>query len=132
MAKQIGACRVLLVDRLPSVREALRWALEDLPDLTVVGEAGDGAHAIDLSAALRPDLVIMDIALPGMEGSAVVRALKALPAPPLVVVLSTRGDPATADRALDGGADRFVEMSAPWDVLVTEIRDVLARRHASG
>jgi CheY-like chemotaxis protein len=74
--------RVLIVDDVPAVREALRWALENEPDLVVVGEAGTGADALTCATTLAPDLVILDIELPTLDGYAVTRVLKASAHPP--------------------------------------------------
>src|SRR5882672_9487669 len=79
---------VLLVDDSPAVREAMRWALENAPDFAVVGEAGDAEEALECAAALHPEVVLLDIELPGEDGYAVSRALKAKSAAPIVVFLS--------------------------------------------
>ncbi len=120
--------RVLIVDRTPRVREALRWALENEPDLAVVGEAGDGASARDRAAELAPDLVLLDIALPDLDGHGVARALKALPRPPVVICLATHDDTAARAHATAEGGDGFAGKSGGWPSLIAEVRRALAGR----
>jgi DNA-binding NarL/FixJ family response regulator len=119
--------RVLLVDDAPAVREALRWALEDEPDLVIVGEAGDGAEALRRVAALRPDLVILDIALPDTDGYAVARALRAAPQSPRILFLSVHADDGARWCAALAGGDGFVEKGGAHPALLSEMRRVLAR-----
>jgi DNA-binding NarL/FixJ family response regulator len=122
MVRPATPIQILLVDDTPAVREALRWALEDEDDLVVAGEAGDGAQALALLGALTPDVVILDIELPGMDGYAVARHLKAAPKPPLVIFLSVHSDNAARRRALEAGGDGFVEKGSGWPALIRTIR----------
>ena len=121
----VSTYRVVLVDDAPAVREALRWALEDAGGLTVVGEAGDGFAAIDRTMALTPDLVILDVEMPGLDGYTVSRALKALPRPPAVIFLTVHDKPEFRDRGIAAGGDSFVVKGAGWQTLITQIRRVL-------
>lgn len=118
--------KVLIVDDVSAVREALHWAFEDIADFVVVGEAGNGAEAIERTTALGPDVVILDIELPDLDGYAVARLLKALFAPPLVVFLSVHNDPVSRQRGLEAGGDGFVAKGAGWPVLIAQIRRLLA------
>jgi DNA-binding NarL/FixJ family response regulator len=120
--------RLLLVDDAAPVREALRWALEEAADLAVVGEAADGIEAIGQATALEPDAVILDIALPWMDGFAVSRALKSLRHPPVVVFLSVHGDPTSVRRGVEAGGDGFVQKGSGLSELVAELRRALASR----
>ena len=122
-----GRCRILLVDDADAVRESLRYLLENEPDLTVAGEAGDGSAAITQAAALTPDLVILDIKLPNLDGFVTARALKALAHPPLVVFLTAHGSAAIQRRALASGGDGYVEKSQGWGALLAEVRRVVKR-----
>ncbi len=117
--------RVLIVDDAPVVREALRWIFGELVDWLVVGEAGDGLEALTQVTALLPDVVILDIELPGMDGYTVARLLKALPDAPLVLFLSVHGDAAARQQAMAAGGDSFVEKGAGWQVLIQEIRRLM-------
>jgi DNA-binding NarL/FixJ family response regulator len=120
--------RLLLVDDAPTVREALRWALEDAADLAVVGEAGDGIEAIERARELAPDAVVLDIELPWLDGYAVARALKSLPGPPVVIFLSVHGDSASIRRAAESGGDGFVQKGSGLVALIDELRRLLGGR----
>jgi DNA-binding NarL/FixJ family response regulator len=121
-----AAYTVLIVDDAPAVRQALRWALENELDMTVVGEAGEGQEALERAEALRPDVVILDIELPGLDGYAVTRALKARPDPPAVLYLTVHSDAASRTRGRVAGGDGFVEKGSGWPELLAQIRRVLA------
>ena len=116
---------VLIVDDAASVREALRWALEDERDLRVVGEASDGFEAIARAAELAPDVAILDIELPGVDGYDVARRIKELAHPPVVIFLSVHGDAVSRRRGLEVGGDGFVDKVAGWPALITEVRHAL-------
>jgi DNA-binding NarL/FixJ family response regulator len=120
--------RILIVDDAPAVREALRWVLEDTPDLEVAGEAGDGSEAVASAIRLAPDVVVLDLHLPGINGYDVARWLKSLRRPPLVVFLSVDGDVEARRRAIEAGGDAFALKAAGWDSLLAEIRFALAGR----
>jgi CheY-like chemotaxis protein len=114
--------RVLVVDDVATVREALRWALEDETDLPIVGEAADGLQALELAQTLTPDLVILDIELPKLDGYTVARTLKQGSTPPLIVFLSVHTDHASRQSALTAGGDAFVEKGHGWLALIAQIR----------
>jgi DNA-binding NarL/FixJ family response regulator len=118
--------RILIVDDAPAVRESLGWLLLDEPGLTVVGEAADGKEAIRRAVDLTPDLVILDIELPDTDGFSVARQLKALPQPPLVVLLSVHNDDLSRQRGADAGCDAFVEKGLGWPGLLAVLQEVLA------
>lgn len=92
MRMHLPESRILIVDDSQSVRESLGWLIEDEAGLTVVGSASTGLDAIRQANELQPHLVILDIELPDTDGFLVTRQLKALPQPPLVVLLSVHGD----------------------------------------
>jgi DNA-binding NarL/FixJ family response regulator len=120
--------RVLLVDDVPEVREALQWALETESDLVVVGEAGTGADALTCAMSLTPDVVILDIELPAPDGYAVTRAVKALAHPLIIVFLTVHSDPLSRRWAAEAGGDGFAEKEAGWPALITEVRRTLTAR----
>ena len=81
--------RLLLVDDHPVVRAGLRGMLAGEPDLEVVGEAADGEEAVRISAELKPDVVLMDLRMPGIDGAEATRRIAALDPAPAVLVLTT-------------------------------------------
>ncbi|NUW45306.1 response regulator [Nonomuraea rhodomycinica] len=113
--------RLLLVDDHPIVRDGLRAALDAEPDLEVVAEASDGAEAVRLAAELAPDLVLLDLRMPGMDGVTAIRELRALgPAAPRVLVLTTFDTDVLA--ALEAGAAGYLLKDAPARELVRAVR----------
>ncbi len=119
--------RLFIVDDAPVVREALRWAFEEINDFVIVGEAADGPAALERVATLAPDVVILDIELPRLNGYEVARRLKALPRPPVIICLTVHSDPAIRRRSLALGVDGFVEKGAGWASLIAQIRAALEK-----
>lgn len=117
--------RLLIVDDVPTVREALRYLLQDEARFSVVGEANDGLEALQRSAELFPDLVILDIELPRLDGYNVTRLLKARPKPPCVILLSVHGDAQSRQRGAEAGSDGFIEKGAAWPELLALMKQVL-------
>ncbi|WP_412541778.1 response regulator transcription factor [Longispora sp. K20-0274] len=119
--------RVLLVDDHPVVRAGLRALLAGLPDLEVVGEAGTGEEALALVAALRPDVVLMDLQLgPGIDGVTTTERVLALPDPPRVLILTTYDTDADIVRAVAAGATGYLLKDAPPDELFRAVRAAAA------
>ena len=87
--------RLLLVDDRPAVRRGLRIWLALDPNMEVVGEASDGAEAISLARALRPDVVLMDVEMPVMDGISATAALRSIVSQSAVVILTLHDDAAT-------------------------------------
>ena len=104
---------VLLVDDDPLVCAHLRVILHTADGIEVVGTAQDGAEAVEATVALRPDVVLMDLRMPGVDGIAATRSIRALPAPPVVVALTTFDSDALVVRALEAGAAGFLLKSTP-------------------
>ena len=123
--------RVLLVDDQPAIRQGLRLRLTTETDMTVVGEAGDGPTAIGLSTSLTPDVVILDICMPGMDGFETARRLQTAPRPG-IVMLSLHDDPASRARAVTAGADVFVAKHEADAQLIGAIRRVAIGASAHG
>ena len=116
--------RVLLADDQQLVREGFARLLRDVDDMEVVGEAADGAAAIDLARATRPDVVLMDVRMPGTDGVEATRAITAeLPAV-RVLVLTTFDLDEAVHGALGAGASGFLLKDVPVDQLVHAIRIV--------
>ena len=118
--------RVLLVDDQQMIRAGLRMLCDAQPDLEVVGEAGDGREAVTLAGRLAPDVVVMDLRMPGVDGiTATGRILAERPAT-RVLVLTTFGDDDHLYPALTAGATGFLLKDAPPDELLDGIRRAAA------
>jgi DNA-binding NarL/FixJ family response regulator len=115
---------VLIVDDHPVVRRGLRVLLEVQDGIDVVGEAGDGDTALALDAEHTPDLILLDLKLPGMDGIAVLCALKARDSAARVLVLTSATEPALASLALRSGAAGLLYKDVDPDALVRAIRSV--------
>jgi DNA-binding NarL/FixJ family response regulator len=117
--------RVLLADDQSLVRTGFRMILRDEPGLEVVGEAGDGAQAVALARELRPDVVLMDIRMPDVDGiEATRRILGAADDGPAVLVLTTFDLDSYVYEALRAGASGFLLKDAPEEQLIAGIRIV--------
>ena len=115
---------VLIVDDHPVVRRGLRVLLEVQEGIDVVGEAGDGDTALALEAEHTPDLILLDLKLPGVDGIAVLGALKARDSAARVLVLTSATEPALASLALRSGAAGVIYKDVDPDALVRAIRSV--------
>jgi DNA-binding NarL/FixJ family response regulator len=114
--------RVLLADDQRLVRSGFRMILRADPDVEVVGEAGDGEEAVALAASLGPDVVLMDVRMPRLDGIEATRRITATPAPPRVLVLTTFDLDEYVYAALRAGASGFLLKDAPEDQLAAAIR----------
>ncbi|WP_328850502.1 response regulator transcription factor [Micromonospora globbae] len=118
--------RVLIVDDDPLVRAGLSMILGGVPDVRVVGEAADGGEVPAAVEAGRPDVVLMDIRMPRTDGLAATEALRALPDPPEVLVLTTFHADEQVLRALRAGAAGFLLKDTPPAEIVRAVRRVAA------
>jgi DNA-binding NarL/FixJ family response regulator len=116
--------RVLLVDDDPLVRAGLAMIIASASDLMVVGEAGDGLEAVDSVRAHRPQVVLMDIRMPRLDGIAATASLRAMPTPPEVLVLTTFQADAYVLDALRAGASGFLLKDTPPTEILAAIRQV--------
>ncbi len=114
---------VLIADDHPMVREGLRSML-NVPDLTVIGEAGSGQEAVAQVEALNPDVVLMDIRMPDMDGIAALQAIKKARLPSRVIMVTTYRHTAFLLRALAAGADGYVLKDIPRNDLLATVRAV--------
>ena len=118
--------RTLVIDDEALVRAGLRMILESADDVTVVGEAEDGADAMEAVRRCQPDVVLMDIRMPRLDGLAATVALRQLPDPPRIVILTTFDVDDHVFRALQAGADGFLLKDTPPLDLVQAVRVVAA------
>ncbi len=115
---------VLIVDDHPVVRQGLRALLDVHDGIEVAGEAGAGDEALALAADLAPDVILLDLKLPGMDGLAVLRELRARGIGARILVLTSGNDPALVSLALRSGAAGFLYKDVDPDALVRAIRAV--------
>ncbi|MEV0747847.1 response regulator transcription factor [Streptomyces sp. NBC_01220] len=121
-----GPVRVVLADDQPLVRTALRMVMAETTDLDVVGEAGTGEEAVRLTAELAPDVVVMDIRMPGLNGIEATERIAAGPATAHVVVLTTFDDDEYVYGALRAGAAGFLVKDMALDDILAAVRVVAA------
>ena len=118
--------RVLLADDHGIVRRGLRSLLESQPGVEVVGEAGDGLEALRLAAELAPDILLLDIAMPKMNGIEVASRVQKLERPPRTIILSMHSDESYIMRALAAGARGYLLKDATDEDLLPAVRAVTA------
>jgi NarL family two-component system response regulator YdfI len=114
--------RILVADDHLIVRQGLRLILETAPDLELVGEAADGAEAVRLAAELQPDVVLMDLRMPGMDGMAAIERLRVEQPHIAVVILTTFNEDERMVRGLRAGAKGFLLKDTGREALFNAIR----------
>ena len=121
---QSGADRVrlLIVDDHPVVRDGLRGILEGSPEFEVVGEAGNGAEAVTRARALRPDVVLMDLRMPDVDGVTAIKRLAELGVQARVLVLTTYDTDADVVPAIEAGATGYLLKDSPRSDLLRAVR----------
>jgi two-component system, NarL family, response regulator LiaR len=122
--------RVVIADDHRVVREGLCYLLSQEPEIEVVGEAGEGRQALDVIAATRPDVLLLDLYMPGLDGHAVLAALhdtaRDIPRQPAVVVLTSAAEDEHLLRAMQAGATSYLLKTAPADDVIAAVRDAAA------
>ncbi|GAU70195.1 putative two-component response regulator [Streptomyces sp. NBRC 110611] len=116
--------QVLVADDSEIVRRGLSEVIEASGDLHVVAQAWDGRSAVEAARRLSPDVALVDIRMPGMDGLAATRELRALPRPPRVVILTTFGEDEYVDEAVRAGASGFLLKDTPPEELMRAVRQV--------
>ncbi|MGO4300400.1 response regulator [Leifsonia sp. RAF41] len=122
--------RLLVVDDHPVVRDGIVGMVASDPDIEVVGEARDGGEAVGLARALLPDVVLMDLRMPGIDGVSAIRELRRLGSPSRVVVLTTYDADADVLPAIEAGATGYLLKDAPRDELVRAVH-AAAKGHSA-
>jgi len=118
--------RIVLVDDQALFRAGIRMVIDSQPDLEVVGEASDGREGVEVVRSTRPDLVLMDVRMPVMDGLAATAEILRAPDAPRVVVLTTFDLDEAAARAIQGGASGFLLKDSEPEFLLSAVRTVHA------
>jgi DNA-binding NarL/FixJ family response regulator len=121
--------RLVIVDDEPMVLVHLRTVLESAEDITVVGQAQDGAEAVEAAAVHEPDVMLMDLRMPGVDGLTAIEKIAKMPKPPVMVALTTFDADTYVLRALSAGAAGFLLKTTPAEDLISLVR-VAAEGHS--
>lgn len=130
MSTGADPARVVLCDDVPQLRTLLRFGLEEDGTLRVVGEAGDAPAGIALVTEHRPDALLLDLSMPGMDGLQAIPVVRERLPRLAIVVFSGFGADRVAPTALGLGADRYLEKGAEMAVLRATLLDAVAERRA--
>jgi DNA-binding NarL/FixJ family response regulator len=114
--------RILIVDDHPVVRQGLSSFLRTVPGLVVVGEAGSGSEAVELTATLHPDVILLDFQMPGMDGVQTAVAIRARFEGVKIIMLSTFSEPEMVTESLRAGAVGYLTKNTPLEQIITTIR----------
>ena len=120
--------RVLLCDDVPMLRELLRYELEEDDGIVIVGEADNGNDGVRLVKELAPDLVVLDLAMPGLDGLEAISLMRAVPDPPAILVHSGFDAATMRDRVLALGAERYLEKGGNLGEVRTAVRELVEAR----
>ncbi|MFE9131796.1 response regulator [Streptomyces sp. NPDC007148] len=121
---------VLVADDSEIVRRGIGDVLESADDVHVVAQAWDGRSAVDAARQFSPDVALLDIRMPGMDGLAATREIRALPVPPRVIILTMFGEDEHVDTAVQAGASGFLLKDTPPEDLLRAVRQVAAGKGA--
>jgi DNA-binding NarL/FixJ family response regulator len=120
--------RVLLCDDVAMLRELIRYELEEDEGVVVVGEADNGLDSVRLAAELHPDVVVLDLAMPGIDGLEAITLMRAVPDPPVILVHSGFDADTMRDRVLALGAARYLEKGGNLREVRDAVREVMESR----
>ena len=126
MSETPAMVRVLLADDHVTVRHGLKLLIDSQPDMKVIAEASDGDTAVQRAVTLRPDVVVMDISMPGMNGLVATREIKRLHPGMVIVTLTRHGDDAYLQELLRAGVSGYVLKQSPPTELLQAIRAAAA------
>ena len=127
--KIFGNIRILVVDDHPVVRAGLASMLSSIPGLTVSGAASTGEEALELIDREQPDVLLLDLRMPGMTGIELLNAIRTKPLPPKALVLTSYESDEEIYRAIEAGAQGYLLKSTPQAEIVTAIQAVHSGRH---
>ncbi|WP_448336911.1 response regulator transcription factor [Chloroflexus aurantiacus] len=116
--------RVFIVDDHPIVREGLRSLIRHQPDMTLVGEADDGTKVMSSITTLKPDVVVIDLRMPGLDGLGVLRQVQTLTPAPSCLVLSSYNEPDYVIAAIEAGARGFLLKQSAYMTILDAIRAI--------
>ncbi len=122
--------RVLIVDDLPETRENVRKLLQFESDIEVIGQAGNGEEAIEMARQLQPDIILMDINMPGVDGIGASQQISEIAPMVQIIIMSVQSDPNYLRRAMMAGARDFLTKPFGGDELTSAIRRVYEKRPA--
>ena len=117
--------RVVVVDDTPDLRDLMRLAFERSGDFVMVGEAGDGSSGVEVVTRTRPDVVLLDIAMPVMDGLEALPSMRAACPGATIVMLSGFGATEMTGRALERGADGYIQKGQPLSAVLSQVRDLV-------
>ena len=121
--------KIVLADDHVLARGYVKDLINDEPDLEIIGEAGDGVEAVELTARLKPDILVTDLKMPRLNGIEVTTRIRQLSPDTRVIILSLYGDKAYVDSALKAGAQAYVLKKFSADGLTDAIRAVVAGKN---
>src|SRR5512135_1015987 len=124
----INPRRILMADDHALVRAGMRALLESLPDIEVVGETGDGLEAVELVRRDPPDVILLDVTMPGLNGLEAASRIARLGVPTRVLMVSMHASPEYAARAFAAGAAGYLNKDSAFDELSTAIEEISAGR----
>ena len=123
--------RILIADDSTFIRERLPAMLLDIPGIEVVGQAKNGAEALNLAQELNPDVVILDIRMPRMTGIEVLQKLKKDKTAPVVIMLTSYPYPQYREKCQEAGADFFFDKSTDFDKLFSLLKELRQGQNAN-
>jgi DNA-binding NarL/FixJ family response regulator len=119
---------VYLCDDVPELRELMKIVLEEDPELSVVGQSGDAITGIEEIAELQPNVVLLDLSMPGMDGLEALPLIRRAAPDTAVIVFSGFTEERMATLALDRGADRYIEKGEPLEKVRQAVRELARSR----
>lgn len=117
--------RILIVDDHPAIREGLKAILSTQPNCDIVGEAADGLEALNLAERLQPDLVLMDLSMPLMDGIAATREIKKKWPETKILVFTNHDNPEYRTAALKAGAEGYLLKDSTSAKLIQSLKDIM-------